>query len=280
MRIAVLVEKAGDEAWQVDVRINGGAPSSHRMGRREHGGRVLCWPADPGARDLKLTFLALERIAARSPDGDDMVTVGTALREALLGPCWQDLASAAARRPAGELLELALEWPADAGDLTGLPWELLHDDSGFMLLSPLPVTVTRVVAGAHAEPLPVDGTPRVLFAIGVELTNPQIRPGAELMGLLSETNDDVAGLYPLVIEHASLTELRDAASQFKPDVVHLICHGDVDRNGGYLLLKDPDHRTEFKPAYGDQLAAAVRNAGRQPLMVLSACKGAAASWSP
>lgn len=277
MRVAVQVEKAGDEAWQIDVRINGGAPSSHRMWCRERGGRVLCWPVDPGALDLDRTFLALERIAARSPVGDDMVTVGKALRQALLGPCWQDVMSAAAGRPADELLELALEWPADAGDLTGLPWELLHDDDGFMLLRhPYPVTITRVVTGADAEPLPVNGTPRVLFAIGVDLANPQIRPGAELMGLLSETNDDVAGLYPLVIEHVSLAELKEAAAQFKPDVVHLICHGDVDRNGGYLLLKDPERDTEFKPAYGDQLAAAVGDVERRPVMVLSACKGAAA----
>jgi len=280
MRVAVRVEKSGDEAWQVDIDIDGAA-WTHRMRREKQGASVLCWPADPGDLDLGRTFDALDRIADRAPEGEDMAAVGGALRRALLGSCWPSLTAAVAARPASELLELALEWPADAGDLTALPWELLHDDDGFLLLRhPHPVTITRVVLGAHAEPMPVYGTPRVLFAIGVDLSDSQIRPGAELMGLLGETSEDVPGLYPLVLEHVSLPELQLAAARFKPDVVHLICHGDIedpaDGGHGFLLLKDPENEKAPKRVYGDQLAAAVCDGERRPLMVLSACKGAAA----
>ena len=279
MRIAVEVA-SGDDAWQVRVDING-TPWAHSMLRERRGSTVLCWPADPGDLDLTLTFDALDRIADRDPKGGDMATVGKALRQALLGPCWSALAAAAATRAPSELLELALQWPADAGDLTALPWELLHDDDGFLLLRPRhPVTITRVVAGANAAPMPADGIPRVLFAIGVDLSDHQIRPGAELMGLLGGTREDVPSLYPLILEHASLTEIQAAAARFKPDVIHLICHGDIedpeDGGNGYLLLKDPEDETAAKPAYGDQLAAAVCDDERRPLMVLSACKGAAA----
>jgi hypothetical protein len=280
MRVAVRAEKSGDQAWQVSVDVNGAA-SMHRMLREKRADSVLCWPADPGDLDLGLTFDALDRIADRKPEAGDMAVAGKALRRALLGPCWPALTAAVAARPASELLELALEWPADAGDLTALPWELLHDDDGFLLLRhPHPVTITRVVAGADAKPMPARGTPRVLFAIGVDLSDDQIRPGAELMGLLGETREDVPGLYPLVLEHVSLPELQQAAARFQPDVVHLICHGDIagpeDGGHGYLLLKDPENETEVRRAYGDQLAAAVCDADRRPLVVLSACKGGAA----
>lgn len=277
MRITAVVNQAGPDAWQVEVCVNGGDPLTHCMRREKRGTQTLCWPHSPAAVDLDRAFQALERIANRRPESDDMAILGEVLRQALLGPCWPQLVVAAGQRPVWELLELALEWSADAGDLTGLPWELLHDDDGFMLLRhPRPVTVTRIVAEAHTEPLPVDGIPRVLFAIGVDLADPQILPGAELMGLLSETDDGVAVLYPLVLEQASIAEIAVAAARFKPDVVHLICHGDVDETGGFVLLKDPERPGQFKPAYGDQLALAVCGAGQRPLMVLSACKGAAA----
>jgi hypothetical protein len=75
MRVAVRVEKSGDEAWQVDIDIDGAA-WTHRMRREKQGASVLCWPADPGDLDLGRTFDALDRIADRAPEGEDMAAVG------------------------------------------------------------------------------------------------------------------------------------------------------------------------------------------------------------
>jgi hypothetical protein len=89
------------------------------------------------------------------------------------------------------------------GTLTSnLPYRSIHTDVGLELLlhvverrssdagPKIDVAITRLVPGATASAKPLGATPRVLFVIGQTLTDPTIRPGAEIMSLLQQSKFD------------------------------------------------------------------------------------------
>jgi len=238
---------------------------------------------------------ALAELRHRSGDG---VAVGRWLYDILLQPVRSEIDQLAARSSA-DVVELALTWPfphpeQDGGtrrrwrELSSLPWELMRDDRGPLAVSgrddQVAVTVTRVVAGAAWTVAALPAPPKVLFVLGAAMTDESVRAGAEVLGLLREVEAAGRRVNHRVLEQATPSTLRRAVAAFRPDVVHLICHGGTDAEGrGYLRLtadqaeRDGDARhTAGEPTFddwtADKLLEQLRAGGWQPsVVVLSAC---------
>src|SRR5262245_16091326 len=197
------------------------------------------------AGDLKALEKAQQDVVQRRSDTSE--TYGRYLFDTLVGnDLWQAMVQEVAARPAEagasvRILELALCWSADQGDLHRLPWELMRRADGYLAAFPDPrVAVTRMVAapaaapGAapKAPPAPLEMPPRVLFVIGSGSNDPMIRPGLEILGLVRDLRSGDRVIFPRVLERASPKRLRAMMASFKPQVVHFICHGDVDTGRG------------------------------------------------
>ena len=213
-------------------------------------------------------------------------------------------------------LELAIRGHA-AGDqaaLQALRWEALHDGTRAVAAQgtapgdgrasdsdarEVAVGIVRLVtsdelatAGAGAPPAGAAGAggaaaglligriPRVLFAVGSPLTDPGVRPAAELMGIMQDLDRDGGSIHPKIVDAATRAALRDALRAFQPDVLHLIGHGG--------RLPDGQVTVQFRPEPGaagpadewltaEQLLGLFGAAGHVPrLVILSACQTASA----
>jgi hypothetical protein len=196
--------------------------------------------------------------------------------------------------------------PGDQGSrsraaLHSLRWEALHDGTDAVAAQgtrPSPgnagtveVGIIRLVPRGNREapgPEPaggagllIDRIPRVLFAVGSRLTDPDVRPAAELMGILRDPECDGASIHPRVLDAATLTSLRHALATFQPDILHLIGHG--------RRAVDGEVTVQFRPEPGsgtpadtwvsaEQLLGAFGETGHAPrLVILSACQTASAT---
>jgi hypothetical protein len=130
-----------------------------------------------------------------------------------------------------------------------LNWEMLHGPHRFLAAGAqcdgtphrFSVAITRRVASAAEMPAPMIFPPRLLFVVGASLTDKDIKPGAEVLGLLEQFEHDGTRVQSRVLQRQSPAAIQRAVGAFRPDVVHFICHGDIDtRTGGYLRLEqDP-----------------------------------------
>ena len=226
---------------------------------------------------------------------DDLALYGGLLFEAAFGQqLWQQLLAEATGRP---YLELAIRRPSpgssgsqrEAADWHSLRWEALHDGTQPVAArgatcaatgATVPVGVVRLVegtTGSHVPFGPIENVPRVLFAVGSRLTDPNVRPGAEFMGIMRHMEDHGL-IHPRVLTEATLDALRREIEAFRPQVLHLIGHG--QRAGGQVKVQ---LRPEPSAAAGDEWVTAERllrafgEAERMPRMViLSACHTASA----
>jgi hypothetical protein len=260
--------------------------------------RVLVERSDPISDD-DADALASWTDQAGAPMSE-LARYGGLLFAAAFGPAaWRDLVERSAADP---YLEIAILGRADqeqpvACPLQALRWEALHDGETFVMTrgvqtaagKNVSVGIVRLVPpapGAAGRPphLPLTGIPRVLFAIGSRLTDPAVRPGAEFMSILrhveSQGGSITGGLIqPRVLESASLPSLARELGLFKPDVLHLIGHGQWDHNDRCVKLQlraDGTGADDYVTA--GQLLGAFGDAGHVPTMVvLSACQTASPS---
>ena len=239
----------------------------------------------PGGLCVKLPADVLkvyQMIVARRADG--IAAYGRYLFDNLLGKViWADIVEQA-KLGNEQIIELALSWTPNDGNLSRLHWEMMFDGANFLAAGHLSdgnkiidVAVTRVVPNTTAVPAPGKGVPRVLFVIGTSLSDPSIRPGAEIMGLLRDPQADCR-IYPWVIENASPKVIQTKVAEFNPEVVHFICHGDIDAKSkaGYIEMK-PDPGNDQTRFFADQLWQWL-NVGETPprTVVLSACQSGTA----
>ena len=184
------------------------------------------------ANDLAPLEGVLERVADRSISGEDLVCLGRVLFDATLGSeRWRAFLEVLAQDP--DLVELAIQLGPSLEGLHDLNWELLHDGAGFLALGGAPkVSVVRVVCGPDSAPLvkTIDGVPRVLFAVGTKLTEDQIRPGAEFLGILRRLERDGGVIQPKLVDQATVDLIERSVATFLPDLVHVIAHGHVNAN--------------------------------------------------
>jgi hypothetical protein len=248
----------------------------------------------------------------------ELETYGSLLFEAAFGQrLWVQLIQAATEpwrqlgAPGLPYLELAIRGPA-TGDLAAvhsLRWEALHDGTRAVAAqgtsqrdngntgdaaddSDVSVGIVRLVptgsglaAGvgeaATANQGLIERIPRVLFAVGSPLTDPAVRPAAELMGIMQDLESDGGSIHPRILDSATLASLRSALESFQPDVLHLIGHG--GRLGGeevaIQLRPEPGASTPADEwVTPDQLLSAFAKARHTPrLVILSACQTASAT---
>src|ERR1019366_335603 len=155
-------------------------------------------------------------------------------------------------------------------DLHRQPWEMMHNGTEFLARAfPRLVTVTRLVAGKPLEARQLGLPPRVLFVIGSKLDDPQIRPGAEYLGLLRQIRSENGerSIHTRILctsadrpeRKITPSSLRQVVKDFQPDVVHFICHGGFDsmQRRGFLELEAEPGETD-KKRYADKLLDCLR----------------------
>jgi CHAT domain len=281
--------------WSVHVRtMEGGQPSElvepYVMAAATVGGRrVPTTPADRipvagedaavggGHRTLcvgdsdAITGL-MDRLRLRTTGPDDVGVYGRWLFECLLAPAWPAITSLP-DVVAERAVELALRWPVTENDLHRMVWEAMRDERGVLAGHPdRLVAITRLVPGQSPTVQTITGVPRVLFASGVRLADPTIRPGAMYMGLLRAL-DNRGRCLAHAVQGASVDDLRDHCRRFQPDVVHVVAHGVLlDDGRGALMLPEPSGLE--READATALLAALSAGGRPLAVVLSACNTA------
>ncbi len=183
-------------------------------------------------RELRATEAAVEALSQH-------------LFATLLGPWWPLLTAElegllpAALPPAVEIA-LGLD---NAPDLVGLPWELMRGDTGYIASGhPVKKGVADLVITRRTARSPIVAEPmvhplRYLFVIGNELDD-TLRAGAECMGMLRQMGPQVQDRV-LMLASAG-RPLADIVDEFRPHVVHVICHG-TEGPGGTVLLELFDH---------------------------------------
>ena len=186
----------------------------------------------------------------------------------------------------------------DQAALQALRWEALHDGSAFVAAQgaasgTVSVSVVRLVPFGTdaAKPAPagdgpvvgtafrtVDRIPRVLFAVGSRLSDRNVRSGAEFMGIMRRLERDGGMIQPTVLAQATRESLRHQLRAVRPDVLHLICHGDRDDGGNTCLALRPESRAgnDDDLVTAQQLLGVFRDAACTPAVtILSACQTAA-----
>lgn len=297
VRVVVTMEPAAGGGWTSTVRDDAG----NALGA---GARVLRALPLPHPDDTLLTFPACHApLAAGVADEADL----HALDATTLGRWYANMASGQAsdgmtRRFGRYLFELVLgteTWAAvvtlaggaaidlriacapEEWALMRLPWELMHDGQHFLAARPGPlVLLSRQVAAAGAPVAPRVFTPRVLFAIGSLQDDAEIRAGAEYLGLLRRLEALDLTLDTLVLRDATAESVQASIAEFKPSVVHFICHGAFVGGKGALRLHASDPSLPFQDYTAPQLLsllARADDAGRvsyPPVLVLNACYSA------
>ena len=200
---------------------------------------------------------------------------GRYLLDTLIGRAVWDEIVALAKADKARVVELALSWGHKESNLHRLNWEMMHGRDGFLAGMLFPeVAITRIVAGtAKVTARQISVPPRILFVIGTSLTDPKIRPGAEALGLIRRIEESDRTIQSRMLQRARPATIKNEIKQFKPDVVHFICHGFVDRDGnGYLEMETDEEDQLDKRHFAKALLDCLRASGEfPPIVVLSAC---------
>jgi hypothetical protein len=231
-------------------------------------------------------------VASQQKQLDQLRRYGRLLFEAAFGGIWPELLAAAVRAGT-DYLEVAV-WGAaddDHAALQALRWEALYDGTGFVAAQgttyqgrDIYVGVVRLIAPSGAWPgngaaegtgLPkITHIPKVLFAVGSHLTDQDVRPGAEFMGIMRRLDRDGGSIRARLLESATGAKLADELKTFKPDVLHLIGHGQRRSDGQVevRIRREPDGPDGLS---ADRLLNIFAAAGHWPTMaVLSVCQTA------
>lgn len=279
-----------DADWRGEVTC-GHDPDWHRpieLTRLEHA-TGACYPGldlplhDPEQQHAGLSGAATadevkdlyDRVLGRTANPSEIARLGHYLFDAFLGnELWAEMEQLTESRNC-QALELALSLPNEPGfHLQRINWELMRSERQFLAAAgpSLDAAITRIVDTHIGAPAQLDVPPRVLFVVGTALTEQKIRPGAELHHLLRQARGGRAMRYRL-LECATPTMIRDAVREFRPEVVHVICHGGIDGDSPKVFLNlAVDEKDTVSKRYAKQVAYDLCESGWHPtVVVLSAC---------
>ena len=272
----------GGQTWSGSVRLI------------ESGNTCILVARDDPVPDEEAAALA-KRVDQGIADAGQLESYGKLLFHAVFdAQLWRSLVDGPAGTP---YLELAIRGRADGEQPARYPlhavrWEALHDGTAFVAArgvlassgATVSVGIVRLVplAADHAAlpPLPIVTIPRVLFAVGSSLSDSDVRPGAEFMGIMRQLDRDGGWILPRVLEAASLNTLTRELSRFKPEVLHIIGHGRWDTHDRCVKLQlRPDGGADGDDyVTAAQILGAFDQAGHVPTaVVLSACQTATPS---
>ncbi|HEU4350187.1 MAG TPA: CHAT domain-containing protein [Actinoplanes sp.] len=219
-------------------------------------------------------------LAVRSATETDAKAYGGYLFDVFIGAeTWNAVVAAAG----GRQIELALRWPADDEDLQRHVWELLYDASGdgrFLARDePAPVFVIRQIScerDGTRELRPTTDVPRLLFGVGAALTDPRIRAGAEVVGVLRGLQHGGGVVDLRAVHEMTFADLRREYRRFQPHVVHLVARPATGPRAVPRFLLHPHPGSDDGEVTAADLVAALA-APRPPRMVLlSICEDPAA----
>jgi hypothetical protein len=247
---------------------------------------TYCTGADPDKLESLYTNIIRRRPQAAT---HDVLTYGCYLFEALIGQkAWGVLQKWAADSQA-DLLEIALCWAPDEIHLHRLNWEMMYGPDGFLtalqILPPKTVVITRMVKGAASQPRAITEVPRYLFVVGAPISDPGIRPGAELLALLRGVDQKNCSLQMRMVSGAddggaTPAEVIRVVQNFTPHIIHFTCHGKFDGFGGAALALQPD-QGETKKDFDAEAIIAMLSKAMPGAVVLSACNtGQSSAASP
>lgn len=246
----------------------------------------LCAPPGDDPYPIRNVY---EQVVVGEARKAEIEQFGRYLSSVLLGDNWPLIEAAAGK----ESIELELHFSCADVEMNRLPWEMLYGvDVPLAAYRGRDVAVTRVVdfkqPAAAVAPQELSLPLRVLFVIGGQLDD-KLRPGAEYIGLLRRMEIPLAGaagkrsveLDTRPLLEATRLDLSRAVADFRPHVVHFICHGVADDKGGRILLTKPGDpagggQAEYEECNADQLIYDMSNEGRNPdwlprIVVLNAC---------
>lgn len=267
--------------WQVEVLRDGADLAAHVMPRATGQGAQPAVAAGLAPAEVDAV---LQRIRARTCQVTDPVQLGTQLYAALLAPVWPSIEAALVAGPVAgpvagiDQLELALDLHG-ARELAYLPWELMRGPDGYLARGVDRPDRIIEVAITRRTPRPAVASPglrhplRYLFVVGTAL-NDAVRAGAECLGLLRQMGDRIQ---ERIVQRPSLGELGALVEGFKPHVVHVISHGEIDPATGAASLRLYDDSIDREVTVdADALADRLIRKGVAPAMVvLSACASGA-----
>lgn len=215
---------------------------------------------DPTLADLTT------RVAAKQPRGTDVEAFGRYLFQLLIGT---DIWNGLAPNLPGEIVLSCRDH-----DFGRLPWEMMHGPSDFLAADG--IALVRTADDLHSLADECAIRPKVLFVIGAELESTTIRAGAEFFGLIRRLQTSGLAMELQVLTRATRTRMEDAIEQFRPSIVHVICHGGFDpEKGGYLELAPEDKGQSVDKVFSSQLVSLLH--GIPSVVVLNACKTGRAS---
>lgn len=234
--------------------------------------------------NLAIIREAHKKIYDRRPAVDGVKQFGHYLFEVLIGEELWRIIKETAELENEPIIELALSWPSSEKNLPRLNWEMMRSANNFLAAGSgkTAVAITRVIADAKSSVRQMSLPPRIIFVIGTKITDPVIKPGAEYLGLLSRLKSrGIGSIYSRVLENASPSRIVEVINNFKPDVVHFICHGGIYGGRGYLELQTDEEESDQR-RYGNQLAALLRleDGSYPPVVVLSACDSGSTPTQP
>lgn len=291
MRFNIGVQKTGALEWQVTVTCVGAVTSVlHTRTLRRSGHQQMIFPLPPTTETDSLAadephyklcttgdtadiYGVYGDLINKSFAKKDVLAFGRYLFATLIGDeAWRKIVAEADTVSPIEPIELILSWPESEWELYRLPWELMRHANGF-IAAERRVSIVRVVSGVQSRVAQITLRPRVLFIVGSNLNDEEVRPGAEFYGVLRRLESLGLSFCHRVLQNATSQQIEDEIAAFQPTVVHFICHGGFDKNGISYLDVAPEKPTDEPQHLYPQALLALLNAGNSlpPIVVLNAC---------
>ena len=152
---------------------------------------------------------------------DKRETFGRYLYAVLVGDTvWQRMLETAVAAGV-RLIELSICSTGADPRFQELNWEMLHGPHRFLAAGAqcdgtshrFSVAITRRVASAAEMPVPMKFPPRLLFVVGASLTDKDIKPGAEVLGLLEQFERDGTRVQSRVLQRQQAPQRSNRPSR-------------------------------------------------------------------
>jgi hypothetical protein len=261
MKLSLQTTKQAD-GWTIQYRLDGSpdllpARTLRRIGEAGKGFPLpppeesAQWRNKPhemlcDAEEVKIIGTHFRKVIHGEPQAGDIRNFGNYLTSVLFGQNWEKACQMAEQN---RQIEIELHFSPNDIEMQRLPWEMMYDeDRPFAAIPNRGIAIARIIKqeNPQGDRINLNMPLKVLFVIGSKLDN-TLRPGAEYLGLLRQMKIRLGqetrnrSLNVKIITQATIEEIEELVNDFKPAVVHFICHGDDE--GRLLLAKYNEQKT-------------------------------------